>query len=141
MIRIVARTKPIGVSCTLVLAALCVHPARAAAGCSSHAEARAGSKRRKLLQKCNARRLRSRPGASCKTSAPPACVGSLVTDAMRLAYGANDPAPAAVDHKALHDQLRCQQATGKGGATITGTRRRHLIEGNTTAEHAQTHTD
>ncbi|HJW68242.1 MAG TPA: sulfatase [Candidatus Binatia bacterium] len=127
------RAALLGISCALVFAGMSAHPARALAQCTTRAQARVVSKSVKLLRECNQRRLRRGPGAACKASASPACAGSLVNDAMRLAYGANDPAAAAVDHKALHDQLRCQQAIGKGVANFIGKKLRLLIDGKASA--------
>src|SRR5690242_1414915 len=89
----------------LALSGFVLLPCSARAQCTTRTDASAVSKSAKLLEKCNDRRLRGGPGVSCTTSAPPACAGTLVTDAIALAYGANDPPAAAVDGGALHDQL------------------------------------
>jgi arylsulfatase A-like enzyme len=128
------RTVALGFCCGVVLAGVAMLPARAVAQCTSHSDSGAVAKSAKLLEKCNDRRLRSGPATTCKTSAPPACAGTLVTDAIRLAYGANNPAAAAVDHKALRDQLRCQQAIGKGVADFIGKKLRYLIDGKAAAD-------
>ena len=83
---------------------------------------------------CNYRRLRQGPTASCRTVLPPPCAGSLVNDAVALAYGANNPPAAAVDRTALRAQLRCQHAIGSAVATFAGTKLRYLIRGLTRAD-------
>jgi N-acetylglucosamine-6-sulfatase len=120
----------------LMLVAVLAVPGRVAAQCTTHADASAVTKSAKLVEKCDDRRLRSGPTATCKTSAPPACAGSLVTDALALAYGANDPPPAAVDHHAVADQLRCQRAIGKGVVNFIGKKLRYLIDGKSPADAA-----
>ena len=118
----------------LVLLALSSLAARARAQCTARSDASAVLKAAKLLQKCNDRRLKSGPTATCTAGAPPACAGSLVSDAIALAYGANDPAPVAVDHRALHDQLRCQKTIGTGVANFVGKKLRALIDGRSAAD-------
>src|SRR5262249_33410465 len=61
--------------------------------------------------------------------APPACAGAIVDDAMKLAWGANDPPGAAVDRLALRDQIKCQKAIGNGVATFVGKKLKYLIQG------------
>ncbi len=124
----------VGPRAFLVLAGLLVLPCRVGAQCTTRTDASAVSKSAKLAQKCDDRRLRHGPTAACKTSAPPPCAGTLVADAIALAYGANNPAAAAVDHRALKDQLRCQQTIGKGIADFIGKKLRYLIDGRTPAD-------
>src|SRR5205814_1708003 len=57
------------------------------------------------------------------------CAGTLVTDAIALAYGANNPPAAAVNRVALRNQLRCQHAIGRGVADFVGKKLRKLIDG------------
>src|SRR5204863_5745935 len=93
-----------------VLAAM---PGIAGAGCTTTQDA--SVVRRSLNQgmHCADKFLRSGPGASCTVTTPPACAGTLATDAVALAYGGNDPATAAVvDRSGLRDQLRCQKKIG-----------------------------
>jgi arylsulfatase A-like enzyme len=82
-----------------------------------------------LAASCNDRKLRNGPGAVCKQAPPPACAGTLVDDAIALAYGANDPPAAAVDRKALKDQLGCQKQIGKAVARYLGSKLRYLLQG------------
>jgi N-acetylglucosamine-6-sulfatase len=117
----------------LLIAGLLLLPCRAGAQCTTHGDASAVSKSAKLLEKCNDRLLR-RSGAVCKSSPSPACAGSLVSDALALAYGVNNPPAAAVDHRALRDQLRCQKAIGKGVVSFIGKKLRSLIDGRTRAD-------
>ena len=62
--------------------------------------------------RCNDKRLRLGPAATCTIALAPACAGTLATDAVALAYGPNNPPAAAA--KALTDQRRCQKQVGKG---------------------------
>ncbi len=68
----------------------------------------------KKSARCNDKRLRSGPTATCNVDPPPACSGSLATDAIALAYGPNNPPAAAA--KELPHQRRCQKQIGKGVA-------------------------
>ncbi len=100
---------------TLLAAALVAGPATwAGAQCSTDDDANAARKTVKKAAKCNDKRLRSGPTATCTVDPPPACAGSLATDAVALAYGPNNPPAAAA--KALSDQRRCQKKIGKGVA-------------------------
>lgn len=88
--------------------------------------------RRSLNQSmsCAYKRLRSGPAATCNVSAPPACAGTLVADALALAYGANTPPVAAViDRSGLRDQLRCQKKIGTAVASYVGTKLKDLVNG------------
>src|SRR5437899_9926816 len=83
---------------------------------------------------CNYRRLRSGPTATCRTVLPPPCSGTLASDAVSLAFGANNPPAAAVDRVALRAQLTCQNAIGTAVAGFVGTKLRYLIRGLTPAD-------
>jgi len=87
----------------------------------------------KLLERCNDRRLRSGPTVACTSSPAPACAGSLVTDAIALAYGANDPPTAAVS-ASVRKQRSCQKAIGKGVVNFIGRKLRLLIDGETATD-------
>lgn len=104
------------------------------AGCTANDEASAVRKSITREVRCNDKKLRKGPAAECSLSAPPACAGSLVDDAVALGYGPNDPAAAAVDVHALRDQLNCQKRIGKGVAGYVGTKLRGLVRGNDPAE-------
>src|SRR5262245_33560371 len=69
----------------------------ARAGCATGAEARDLQRSIRFAAHCNDKILRSGPGTTCKQAAPPACAGTLATDAVALAYGNNNPASAAVN--------------------------------------------
>src|SRR5262249_28478771 len=75
-------------------------PSLGLAKCTPKADASALTKSIKLAAKCNQRRMQRGPTVSCKTVAPPACAGTLAGDAMALAWGANNPASAAIDRRA-----------------------------------------
>ena len=121
---------------TLVLLSVLVllPTAHAGAQCTTKADASAVLKSAKQLTSCNYKKLRNGPAVTCKLTPPPACSGSLVGDAMKLAWGANDPPAAAVDRSALHDQLVCQKTIGKGVATFVGKKLRYLVQGLSRAE-------
>jgi arylsulfatase A-like enzyme len=97
------------------------------AGCTLTQEA--GKVRKSISRdvRCNDKRFRKGPTAECSLAAPPACAGTLVHDAVALAYGPNDPPAAAVDTKALRDQRNCQKSIGNGVARYVHTKLRGLI--------------
>ncbi len=99
------------------------------AQCTTKTDASAVRKAIKLVTSCNYKRLRNGPAVTCKTSAAPACAGSLVDDAMKLAWGANDPPAAAVDRAVLKDQIACQKTIGKGVSSFVGKKLTYLING------------
>src|SRR5262245_21055379 len=87
---------------------------RASAQCTTTDDANAARKTLKQSVKCNDKRLRSGPTATCRIDPPPACSGSLTVDGVALAYGPNNP-PSA-NAKALSAQRRCQKQIGKSVA-------------------------
>ena len=91
----------------------------AGAACTESSEARVVSKSIRQAMRCDYKTLRSGPDPGCTVDAPPACAGSLVTDANNLAYGLG--ALAEVDASALSDQLKCQKRIGKARRAL----RRH----------------
>jgi arylsulfatase A-like enzyme len=99
------------------------------AGCTSNSDASVVRQSITRQIRCNDKKLRKGPAATCNTTAPPACAGSLVGDAVALAYGANDPPAAGVDTHALRGQLNCQKRVGGGVATYVGTKLRGLVRG------------
>jgi arylsulfatase A-like enzyme len=114
----------------VVIAGLALlHAARAGAQCTSRSEATAVQKSARLANSCNYKKMRVGPGATCATAAPPPCAGSLVSDATRLAWGANDPAAAKVDTRLLRTQLACQKAIGDGVSNFIGRKLLYLING------------
>lgn len=108
--------------------------APAQAQCTSRADAAVVLKSAKKAAACDYARLRKGPTARCTVVAAPACAGSLVRDAIALAYGANDPAPAAVDRKLLRTQLACQRAIGTAVAEFVGKKLGYLVRGNSAAD-------
>lgn len=103
------------------------------AACTSPAEAGLVHRSLKQRLRCDSKALRAGP-AACTVTTPPACADTLVGDAAALAYGANHPAPAAVDARALRDQLRCQKRIGKAVAHYVGVKLRGLTRGRSPAE-------
>jgi arylsulfatase A-like enzyme len=120
-----------------LVAAACVFAlsGRVAAQCTSRTDANTVLKSVKQAVKCNDKRLRRGPGEACILTAPPACAGTLVNDAVALAYGGNNyyggenPAPVGVDTGAVRDQLRCQKIIGKAIANFVGKRLAYLTRG------------
>src|SRR6267378_3462156 len=96
--------------------------ATARAQCTTRDDASAVKRSITKAVKCNDKIFRSGPGTTCSTSAPPACAGTLVGDAVALAYGPNDPPAAAVDRGALHDQLACQKKIGQAVSSYVATK-------------------
>ena len=116
-------------SLLLLAAAVLGRAAPVGAQCTTKADASLLQKSVKQVTNCNYKKLRNGPAVTCKLTPPPACAGTLVDDAMKLAWGANDPPAAAVDRSALHDQLRCQKTIGKGVASFVGKKLRYLVQG------------
>ena len=119
-----------------VLAALAVTTAEARpalAGCTVNAEAAAVKRSLGRQIRCNDKKFRKGPAATCNLVAPPACAGTLVSDAAALGYGVNDPPAAAVDKRALKTQLACQKRIGRGISSYVGIKLRGLIRGDTPA--------
>src|SRR4030095_8284026 len=87
---------------------------RVQAQCTTREDAHDTRRTTKKPARCNDKILRSGPGGTCIVDPPPACSGSLSTDAIALAYGPNNPPTAAA--KELSDQRRCQKQIGKGVA-------------------------
>ncbi len=122
------RRGAVGLGLAALLSSILWSPA-ALAGCTLNEDASAVGKSITREVRCNDKKFKQGPTAECTLSPPPACAGTLVDDAVALAYGANDPPPSAVDTHALHDQLRCQKRVGKGVATYVGTKLRGLVRG------------
>src|SRR5215831_6510309 len=102
----------------------------AAVQCTTKDEASALSKSIKKRASCNDRAFKSAPSGSCLTPPPPpACAGTLVDDALALAYGPNLPPATFVDSKLLRDQLRCQKQVGKAVARFVGNKLKFLVSG------------
>src|SRR5262245_2759818 len=102
----------------------------AAVQCTTKDEASALSKTIKKRASCNDRAFKSAPSGSCLTPPPPpACAGTLVDDALALAYGPNLPPANFVDSKLLRDQLRCQKQVGKAVARFVGNKLKYLVSG------------
>jgi N-acetylglucosamine-6-sulfatase len=119
---------------SLVLLSLIVVPAIARAQCTTKTDASAVQKSIKLAASCNYKKLLKGPAITCKTSPPPACSGTLVGDAIALAWGANNPAAAAVDRSVLRDQISCQKQISKGVVDFVDKKLRYLIQGLSAAD-------
>ncbi len=104
------------------------------AQCTSRDDASAVKRSISKAVRCNDKIFRAGPGASCSTSPPPACAGTLVGDAVALAYGPNDPPAAKVDTRALRAQLACQKKIGHAVSTYVATKLKDLINGKPEAE-------
>jgi arylsulfatase A-like enzyme len=111
-----------------LLAAMAPHQARGA--CVASTDGRDVTRAARLRAQCNNRILGRGPTATCNPAPPPpACSGTLVDDAIALAYGPNNPPASGVDGQALKDQLGCQKRIGKAVAKFVGTKLRYLIAG------------
>src|SRR5262245_683441 len=96
------------------LLAVLLLPMAAGAQCTDPADTKALKKHLKLAARCNDRMLKSGTDVVCTpVPPPPACAGTLPTDALALAYGDNNPPAAGVDPHALALQLKCQKRIGK----------------------------
>ena len=107
-------------------------PRTAVAGCTQSSDAGLVRKSARQAMRCDYKVLRSGPGSTCNQTPPPACAGSLVTDANNLAYGTG--ALAEVDSALLRDQLKCQKKIGKAVWYYVGTKLRFLALGKSEAE-------
>ena len=102
------------------------------ATCTSTSEAGAVRKSVRQANRCDERALRSGPDPSCSVAPAPACAGSLITDANNLVFGLTSL--AAVDRRALSDQLRCQRRISRAVSHYVGTKLQWLIRGKTDTE-------
>src|SRR5688572_11418801 len=84
----------------------------ALAQCTDPADTKALKKTLRLSARCNARMLKSASAVCAPVPPPPACAGTIATDALALAYGPNDPPAGSVDTRALKLQLKCQRRIG-----------------------------
>jgi arylsulfatase A-like enzyme len=114
-----------------IVTALVASAGIAGAACTQSSEANAVKKSVRQAMRCQYKLLRS-GSTACTVTAPPACAGTLVTDATNLAYGLGTL--AEVDGRLLHDQLKCQKRIGKAVEYYVGTKLRYLIKGKTPAE-------
>ena len=121
-------------SASIVLLSLIVLPTIAGAQCTTKTDASAVQKSIKQVASCNYKKLRNGPATTCKITPPPACAGSLVADAIALAWGANNPAAAAVDRRAVGDQINCQKQISKGVVDFVGKKLHYLVQGLSASE-------
>ena len=113
----------------IVLLGIVMLPALAGAECTTKTDASAVQKSIKLAASCNYKKLLKGSAITCKTSPPPACSGTLVGDAIALAWGANNPSAAAVDRSVLRAQISCQKQISKGVVDFVGKKLRYLVQG------------
>jgi arylsulfatase A-like enzyme len=115
---------------SVVLATSVTGSAALAAPCATSQEARDVGRVLRRRVACASRALTSPPKPSCLAiPAPPACAGTLVDDAVALAFGPNDPPAGLVDRGATRLQLRCQKQIGKAVSRFAGTKLRSLVKG------------
>ncbi len=113
---------------TGAVAAISLSAAGAHAGCSSGAERREVARSIRRLVSCNNRRLVN-PAIACNLTAPPPCADSLVTDAVALAYGENNPPTLPIDPATQRDQLSCQRQIGRAVSAYVRIYLRRLVNG------------
>jgi arylsulfatase A-like enzyme len=113
----------------IVVLGIVMLPALAGAQCTTKTDASAVQKSVKLAASCNYKKLLKGPAITCQTSAAPACSGTLVGDAIALAWGANNPPAAAVDRGVLRDQISCQKQISKGVVDFVSKKLKYLIQG------------
>src|SRR5215475_2363299 len=121
-------------SVSIVLMGIVMLPALAGAQCTTRTDASAVQKSVKLAASCNYKKLLKGPAVTCKTSPAPACAGTLVGDAIALAWGANNPSAAAVDRSVLRAQINCQKQISKGVVDFVGKKLRYLVQGLSAAD-------
>jgi hypothetical protein len=106
----------------------------ALAQCTDPADTKALKKTLRLSARCNDRMLKSASAVCAPVPPPPACAGTIATDALALAYGPNDPPAGSVDTRALKLQLKCQRRIGKAVTTYVSRKLRALQKGDDTPE-------
>jgi N-acetylglucosamine-6-sulfatase len=126
----------VAVRSVLLLTLALLTPVLAHAQCSDPKTSGEVRKTLRLAARCNDRKLRVGPSTTCTLADPPACAGTLATDALALAYGENNPPAAAVDRSALRDQLRCQTLIGRAVRVYVG-RKLHLLQKGVAAAEAE----
>jgi arylsulfatase A-like enzyme len=84
----------------------------AAAQCTQTSEAQAVHTAIGKAALCNQSRL-TNASAVCAPAAPPVCAGTMVADAVALAYGPNNPPTGTVSASAMAPQLACQNEIAK----------------------------
>src|SRR5690348_15249147 len=102
-----------GARLLLIVGLATLHVGVAAAQCTSLAEAGALRHSLHAVMGCRERALRTGSAAPCTAPAPPSCAGSLVDDAVALAYGASNPAGNGVDPLTIAAAYRCQRYIGR----------------------------
>src|SRR5690349_10121163 len=108
--RVASAVGSLGFPVVFAAALLAGTVARVDAGCTISQDASLVRRSLNQSMSCADKRLRSGPAKTCNITTAPACAGTLVADALALAYGANSPPAAAiVDRSGLRDQLRCQK--------------------------------
>jgi N-acetylglucosamine-6-sulfatase len=118
----------------LALVGACTIASRVDAQCTLRDQASDVRSSMSRAVRCNDRILRSGTDVTCTQSLPPVCAGSLVTDAVALGYGPNNPPGAEVDTRTLRDQLNCQKKIGRAVSYYVSTMLRDRINGKTIAE-------
>ncbi|HXJ36040.1 MAG TPA: sulfatase [Candidatus Eisenbacteria bacterium] len=117
--------KTVVVAGLLILAAV---PRMAFGGCTSSDDAQTVRKSLRQAVRCNDRKFKNQ-NTTCQQTVPPTCADTMVADAVRLAYGANDPPAAEIDAGALSLQYRCQKQIGKAVSSYVGKKLRYLTLG------------
>lgn len=115
--------------CLLVAISAAAWAIPAGAQCTDPGDANRLKKSVRKAARCNDKILRAGPLVTCSIAPPPACSGTVAADVIALAYGANNPATAEVDHGALSDQLKCQKQIGRAVSYYVGSKLRAVIKG------------
>jgi arylsulfatase A-like enzyme len=119
--------------CAITLAAtLCTAVSTADAACTENSEAAAVKKTIRQANRCDYKALRSGLDPACAVAPPPACAGTLASDANDLAF--STAALDEVDHRLLGDQLKCQRRIGRAVSHYVGTKLQYLVRGKTREE-------
>jgi|GEM_PF-1424169 len=109
--------------------AVALLPAVVEAACTTAADVGAVRKSLRRAIRCNNLAFRFGPNPTCPGFPPPVCAGTLVDDAVALAYGTNDPPGASIARGALRPQLACQKAIGRAVSSYVGRKLRGLVAG------------
>ena len=110
-------------------------PGGVVAQCTDPLDTKALKKHLKLAARCNDRILKAGTSVVCAPiPPPPACAGTLPSDALALAYGDNNPPASGVDPHALALQLKCQKRIGKAVTSYIGRKLSSLQRGDDSLE-------
>lgn len=114
---------------SLVLGVALAWPLAVAAQCTSESDVTAVRNGLRTNMRCLERAISGRPVAVCRDPLVPACAGSLVDDAVRLAYGSAIAASVDRSRPDARDAYRCQRRLARAVEAYVGRRLHYLVAG------------